>query len=132
MQSWPVYDQEQIDAVAQVLASGKVNAWTGPDVRAFEDEYSAYTGAAHAIAIANGTLTLDAALHGLNLQPGDEVIVTPRSFIASASSVMLRGGVPGLCRYRPGHAEPYPRNHCTADHGKDARHHSRPPGRVAL
>lgn len=46
MQSWPVYDQEQIDAVAQVLASGKVNAWTGPDVRAFEDEYSAYTGAA--------------------------------------------------------------------------------------
>ena len=94
MQSWPVYDQEQIDAVAQVLASGKVNAWTGPDVRAFEDEYSAYTGAAHAIAIANGTLTLDAALHGLNLQPGDEVIVTPRSFIASASSVMLRGGIP--------------------------------------
>ena len=94
MQKWPVYDQEQIDAVAQVLASGKVNAWTGPDVRAFEDEYCAYTGANHAIAIANGTLTLDAALHGLNLQPGDEVIVTPRSFIASASSVMLYGAVP--------------------------------------
>lgn len=94
MQKWPVYDQEQIDAVAQVLASGKVNAWTGPDVRAFEDEYCAYTGANHAIAIANGTLTLDAALHGLNLQPGDQVIVTPRSFIASASSVMLYGAVP--------------------------------------
>ncbi|WP_170333702.1 DegT/DnrJ/EryC1/StrS aminotransferase family protein [Ruegeria arenilitoris] len=94
MQKWPVYDQEQIEAVAQVLASGKVNAWTGPDVRAFEDEYCAYTGANHAIAIANGTLTLDAALHGLNLQPGDEVIVTPRSFIASASSVMLYGAVP--------------------------------------
>ena len=94
MQMWPIYDQEQIDAVAQVLASGKVNAWTGPDVRAFEDEYSAYTGAKHAIAMANGTVTLDAAMVGLGLQPGDEVIVTPRSFIASASSVMLAGGVP--------------------------------------
>ncbi|WP_170371855.1 DegT/DnrJ/EryC1/StrS family aminotransferase [Ruegeria arenilitoris] len=94
MQMWPIYDQEQIDAVAQVLASGKVNAWTGPDVRAFEAEYCAYTGAKHAIAMANGTVTLDAAMLGLGLQPGDEVIVTPRSFIASASSVMLAGGVP--------------------------------------
>lgn len=94
MQMWPIYDQEQIDAVAQVLASGKVNAWTGPDVRAFEDEYCAYTGAKHAIAMANGTVTLDAAMLGLDLKPGDEVIVTPRSFIASASSVMLAGGVP--------------------------------------
>lgn len=94
MQMWPIYDQEQIDAVAQVLASGKVNAWTGPDVRAFEAEYCAYTGAKHAIAMANGTVTLDAAMLGLGLQPGDEVIVTPRSFIASASSVMLAGGIP--------------------------------------
>ncbi|WP_299080224.1 DegT/DnrJ/EryC1/StrS family aminotransferase [uncultured Ruegeria sp.] len=94
MPSWPIYDQEQIDAVSQVLASGKVNAWTGPDVRAFEEEYRAYTGSSHAIAMANGTLTLDAAMHVLNLNPGDEVIVTPRSFIASASSVMLAGGTP--------------------------------------
>ncbi|MGI9368817.1 MAG: DegT/DnrJ/EryC1/StrS family aminotransferase [Ruegeria sp.] len=94
MQQWPIYDQEQIDAVTDVLRSGKVNAWTGPDVRAFEDEYSAYTGARHAIAMANGTVTLDAALRALALQPGDEVIVTPRSFIASASSVQLAGGIP--------------------------------------
>ncbi len=94
MSSWPIYDQEQIDAVSQVLASGKVNAWTGPDVRAFEDEYRAYTGAKHTIAMANGTVTLDGALHVLDLDPGDEVIVTPRSFIASASSVMLAGGRP--------------------------------------
>ena len=94
MASWPIYDQEQIDAVSRVLASGKVNAWTGPDVRAFENEYRAYTGSAYAIAMANGTVTLDAALHVLDLEPGDEVIVTPRSFIASASSVMLEGGVP--------------------------------------
>ncbi len=94
MQQWPIYDQEQIDAVTDVLRSGKVNAWTGPDVHAFEDEYCAYAGARHAIAMANGTVTLDAALRALALQPGDEVIVTPRSFIASASSVLLAGGVP--------------------------------------
>jgi len=94
MTKWPVYDEDQIAAVAQVLRSGGVNAWTGPDVGAFEEAYRAYTGAAHAIAMANGSVTLDAALHVLGLQPGDEVIVTPRSFIASASTVLLAGGVP--------------------------------------
>lgn len=94
MQDWPYYDDEQIEAVTKVLRSGKVNAWTGPDVSAFEDEYCAYTGARHAIAMANGSVTLDVAMTALQLDPGDEVIVTPRSFIASASSVLLAGGVP--------------------------------------
>ncbi len=94
MSGWPVFDQEQIDAVAAVLRSGKVNAWTGPDVAAFEAEYSAYTGAPHAIAMANGSVTLDTALRVLDLAPGDEVIVTPRSFVVSASAVLLAGGVP--------------------------------------
>ena len=91
---WPEYDDEQIETVAAVLRSGKVNAWTGPDVSAFEREFAAHVGTAHAIAMANGTVTLDAALHALDLQPGDEVIVTPRSFVASASCVLLAGGVP--------------------------------------
>lgn len=94
MGSWPVYTDEEIDAVAGVLRSGKVNAWTGPDVFAFETEYCDYTGAAHAIAMANGSVTLDTALRVLDIQPGDEVIVTPRSFVASASCVLLAGGVP--------------------------------------
>ena len=82
---WPEYDDEQVEAVAAVLRSGKVNAWTGPDVAAFEREFADHVGTAHAIAMANGTVTLDAALRALDLQPGDEVIVTPRSFVASAS-----------------------------------------------
>ncbi len=94
MSSWPVYDEAQIAAVAEVLKSGKVNAWTGPDVTAFEEAYAAYTGAHHAIAMANGSVTLDTALHVMDLGPGDEVIVTPRSFVASASCVVLAGGVP--------------------------------------
>ncbi|MEC9402667.1 MAG: DegT/DnrJ/EryC1/StrS aminotransferase family protein [Pseudomonadota bacterium] len=94
MGGWPVYTDEEIDAVTGVLRSGKVNAWTGPDVFAFESEYCDYTGAAHAIAMANGSVTLDTALRILDIQPGDEVIVTPRSFVASASCVLLAGGIP--------------------------------------
>ncbi|WP_126975681.1 DegT/DnrJ/EryC1/StrS family aminotransferase [Frigidibacter oleivorans] len=94
MQGWPVYDDEQIEAAARVLRSGRVNAWTGPDVAAFEDDYRAHLGIEHAIAMANGSVTMDTALRVLGLQPGDEVIVTPRSFVASASCVLLAGGVP--------------------------------------
>lgn len=93
-QSWPVFDDAQIAAVTEVLRSGKVNAWTGPDVRAFENEFATACATQHAIAMANGSVTLDAGLRALNLQPGDEVIVTPRSFVVSASCVLLAGGVP--------------------------------------
>ena len=72
---WPEYDEEQVEAVAAVLRSGRVYAWTGPDVAAFEREFADHVGTAHAIAMANGTVTLDAALRALDLQPGDEVIV---------------------------------------------------------
>jgi dTDP-4-amino-4,6-dideoxygalactose transaminase len=94
MTRWPVYDQEQIDAVTDVLRSGKVNAWTGPHVGDFEKEYAQYLGRKHAIALANGTLALDLALFAMGLKPGDEVIVTPRSFVASASCVAMAGGIP--------------------------------------
>lgn len=94
LQSWPVFDDEQIAAVSAVLTSGRVNAWTGPDVRAFEAEFAAHVGTEYAIAMANGSVTLDAALRALELQPGDEVIVTPRSFVVSASCVLLAGGRP--------------------------------------
>ena len=73
---------------------GKVNAWTGNKVREFEEAYAALLGRRHAIALANGTVALDVALHAIGLQPGDEVIVTPRSFVASASCVPMAGGVP--------------------------------------
>lgn len=94
MSDWPVYSNEEIEAVAGVLRSGKVNAWTGSDVAAFEAEYRDYLGSGHAIAMANGSLTLDTALRVLGVKPGDEVIVTPRSFVASASTVLLAGGIP--------------------------------------
>jgi dTDP-4-amino-4,6-dideoxygalactose transaminase len=92
--TWPVYDEQQIEDVVAILRSGKVNAWTGPHVRNFEEAYETYLGRRHAIALANGSVALDLALHVLELQAGDEVIVTPRSFVASAACVPLAGGVP--------------------------------------
>ena len=94
MTRWPVYDDDQITQVAAVLRSGKVNAWTGPHVQDFENEYARYLGRNHAIALANGTVALDLSLFVIGLAKGDEVIVTPRSFVASASCVAMAGGIP--------------------------------------
>jgi len=92
--AWPVFAEDEIAAVSAVLASGKVNYWTGDTCRKFEDEYAASCGRRHAIAVANGTLALELALIALDLRPGDEVIVPSRTFIATASCVVARGGVP--------------------------------------
>jgi dTDP-4-amino-4,6-dideoxygalactose transaminase len=80
--------------VQQVLMSNKVNYWTGPQCRAFESEFAAWTGTAHAVALANGTLALELALKAFGIGAGDEVIVTPRTFIASISSVVNCGATP--------------------------------------
>lgn len=91
---WPSYTAEEIDAVAQVLASNKVNYWTGDLCRRFECDFADYVGSKHAVALSNGTLALDAALKALGVGPGDEVVVTPRTFIASASTVVTAGAIP--------------------------------------
>jgi dTDP-4-amino-4,6-dideoxygalactose transaminase len=91
---WPAFDAEQIAAVEAVLRSGKVNYWTGEQARTFEQEFAAACGCRHGVALANGTLALELALHALGIGAGDEVVVTPRSFIASASAVVLTGARP--------------------------------------
>ncbi|WP_028969865.1 DegT/DnrJ/EryC1/StrS family aminotransferase [Sphingomonas sp. URHD0057] len=91
---WPSYSEEELQAVADVLASGRVNRWTGDETKAFEREFAAWNGSSHAIALFNGTVALDLALRALGIGPGDEVIVTPRSFIASASCVVNVGAIP--------------------------------------
>lgn len=91
---WPSYTQEEIDAVASVLGSNRVNYWTGQECREFEREFAQWTGTSRSIALANGTLALDLALKALRIGPGDEVIVTPRTFIASISTVVNAGATP--------------------------------------
>ena len=91
---WPSFTDEESHAVQRVLLSNKVNYWTGNESRAFEEEFAIWCGTSHAIALANGTLALDLALKGLGIGQGDEVVVTPRTFIASVSCVVNAGATP--------------------------------------
>lgn len=97
---WPSFTEEEADAVAAVLRSNRVNYWTGEECRAFECEFADWAESRHAIAVANGTVALDLALHGLGIgsvnggSPDDEVVVTPRTFLASVSCVVNAGARP--------------------------------------
>ncbi|MCP4407262.1 MAG: DegT/DnrJ/EryC1/StrS aminotransferase family protein [Gammaproteobacteria bacterium] len=91
---WPSFTEEEADAVQRVLLSNRVNYWAGTEGRDFEREFAGWAGADHAIALANGTVALDLALKALDIGSGDEVIVTPRTFIASASCIANAGARP--------------------------------------
>lgn len=91
---WPSFDAEEISTVAEVLRSNKVNYWTGQEGRLFEKEFATWCKADHAIAVMNGTVALDLALKALQIGPGDEVVVTSRTFLASVSSIINSGAVP--------------------------------------
>lgn len=92
--NWPSFTAAEADAVRDVMMSNKVNYWTGQIGREFEKEFADWAGSKHAIALSNGTLALDLALKGLGIGPGCEVIVTPRTFIASISCVVTAGATP--------------------------------------
>lgn len=91
---WPSFTQEEADAVRDVILSNKVNYWTGQECRKFETEFAEWTNTAYAVAMTNGTVAIDAALIALSIGAGDEVIVTPRTFLASVSSIVNAGAVP--------------------------------------
>src|SRR5215469_4893263 len=91
---WPYFDQDEIEAATAVLRSGRVNYWTGDEGRRFEREFADFTGRKYAIALANGTLALELALYCLGIGAGDEVIVPSKTFVATASCVVMRGATP--------------------------------------
>lgn len=91
---WPSFTQEEADAVSRVLLSNKVNYWTGTECREFEKEFAAWSGTEYAIALGNGTLALDVALKAMGIGAGDDVIVTSRTFLASASAIVTAGANP--------------------------------------
>jgi dTDP-4-amino-4,6-dideoxygalactose transaminase len=92
--TWPVYAEDERDAVERVLLSGKSNYWTGEEGKLFEQEFAAWCGVSHALCVCNGTIALELALRGCGIGKGDEVIVTPRSFLASAAAVVAVGATP--------------------------------------
>jgi dTDP-4-amino-4,6-dideoxygalactose transaminase len=91
---WPSFTQEEADAVQRVLLSNRVNYWAGSECCEFEAEFAAFAGTRYAVALANGTVALDAALLALGIGVGDEVVVTSRTFLASASSIVSVGATP--------------------------------------
>ena len=91
---WPSFSEEEGTAIKNVLLSNKVNYWTGDECRKFEKEFAKWCDVNFSIALANGTLALEVALRALDIGHGDEVIVTPRTFIASISCVINVGATP--------------------------------------
>ena len=91
---WPSFTRDEIEAVAEVLRSGRINYWTGEEGRAFEREFAAFAGCQFGVALANGTVALELALLALGIGPGDEVIVPSRTFVATASCAVVRGARP--------------------------------------
>jgi len=91
---WPNYSEKEAQLVRDVLLSNKVNYWTGDIGLQFENEFASAMDSDFAIALANGTVALELALHALDIGVGDEVVVTARSFMASASVVQVCGATP--------------------------------------
>ena len=91
---WPYFDEKQIEKVADVLKTGKVNSWFGDETNKFEKEFANWSNNKYAIALANGSLALSSAYLSLNIREGDQVITTPRTFIATASSISLLKAMP--------------------------------------
>ncbi len=88
----PLLGAEEFEAVKRVMESGILAH--GPEVEAFEKEFAEYIGVKHAVAVANGTAALDIALKAIGVGPGDEVITTPFTFIATSNAVLFQGAKP--------------------------------------
>ncbi|MEE6443590.1 MULTISPECIES: DegT/DnrJ/EryC1/StrS family aminotransferase [Pseudomonas] len=98
---WPSFSPQEADAVRDVLLSNRVNYWTGDAGRRFERAFAEFADCAHAVAVTNGTVALDLALHALGIGSGDEVVVTPRTFLASVSSIVNAGATPVFAEVDP-------------------------------
>jgi dTDP-4-amino-4,6-dideoxygalactose transaminase len=110
--TWPVFDQAEEKALIEVLRSGQW--WSGnlsyhaaadgeclSRAMAFERAFADFHGAKYALACASGTAALELALKAAGIGPGDEVIVPPYSFLATASAPLLIGAIPVFCDIEP-------------------------------
>jgi dTDP-4-amino-4,6-dideoxygalactose transaminase len=93
-ETWPYHAPDEIEAATRVLASGRVNYWTGDEGRLFEREFADYHGVPYGVALANGTVGLEAALVALGIGPSEDVVIPPRTFVATGGAVVLRGARP--------------------------------------
>lgn len=95
----PYLGKEEADAVVRVLESGMIAY--GPEAQRFEEEFASYVGTDYAIAVTSGTVALDLVLKAYKIGPGDEVITTPFSFIATANAIIYQGARPVFVDIQP-------------------------------
>lgn len=93
-------DEDDIQAVVDVLRSDWLT--TGPKVAEFEQAVADYVGTKYAVAVSNGTAALHASMYAIGIKPGDEVIVPPMTFAATANCVVFQGGIPVFADVDPG------------------------------
>ncbi len=89
---WPVWDDKEREALLGVLESGKW--WYGEKIREFEEKFAAFQDAKYGVLTSTGTAALEASLLALGIGAGDEVIVPPYTFLATASAVLTVNAVP--------------------------------------
>ena len=85
---WPKFSKKEISITKKIMSSGKVNYWTGNYCKKFENDFKKYFNLKYTISLANGSVALDAAVNVLNLKKNDEVLVTPRSYVSTASCLL--------------------------------------------
>jgi dTDP-4-amino-4,6-dideoxygalactose transaminase len=91
---WPVFEEAEIDRIAEILRSGETHSGSSAVVREFEEAFAEWNGVEHAVTCNSGTSALHVALAAVGVGPGDEVIVPPRSYVSSASAVVYQDAVP--------------------------------------
>jgi dTDP-4-amino-4,6-dideoxygalactose transaminase len=94
---WPFWDERDEAALLGVLRSGKWGATQGDRVTTFAETFARYQDAAHGVCVTNGTAALEVALRAAGVEPLDEVIVPPYTFVASATAILSIGAIPVFC-----------------------------------
>jgi dTDP-4-amino-4,6-dideoxygalactose transaminase len=102
--AWPVHDEGDAEAVAEVVRGGRWGGFPepGPLAAAFAERFAAYQGSRHGVVMANGTVTMEVALKALGIGWGDEVIVPALTFAATPYAAMAAGALPVFCDVLPG------------------------------
>jgi len=99
--SWPVWGEEEKQALLRVLESRKWGRHVGKEVEEFEAQFARFNGVRYGVAVANGTCALEIALKACGIKGGDEVIIPPYTFVATATSVLVLNALPVFVDIHP-------------------------------